>query len=131
MDLSKLQEDPEKLKQLISLLSSLLPDDESEEEAVNTKSKKKKPDPIKNNSRKLNTKSTRENRFLDMPEANMHKEDCLIDKKLQKYPPSLRNRPVNFVKVKCRVCGKTEKVSENVVDSTDRYKCNNCSTSAG
>jgi hypothetical protein len=131
MDLGKLQEDPEKLKQLISLLSSLLPDDETEEEPANTKTKKNKVDPIKNNSRKLNTKSTRENRFLDMPEANMHKEDCLIDKKLQKYPPSLRNRPVNFVKVKCRVCGKIEKISENVVDSTERYKCNNCSTSAG
>ena len=131
MDLAKLQEDPEKLKQLISLLSSLLPDDETEEEPANTKTRKNKVDPIKINSRKLNTKSTRENRFLDMPEANMHKEDCLIDKKLQKYPPSLRNRPVNFVKVKCRVCGKTEKISENVVDSTERYKCNNCSTSAG
>jgi hypothetical protein len=129
MDLAKLQEDPEKLKQLISLLSSLLPEDETEEELVD--SKKKKSDPIKNNSRKLNTRSARENKFLDMPEANMHKEDCLIDKKLQKYPPSLRNRPVNFVKVKCRVCGKTEEISENVVDSTERYKCNNCSTSAG
>jgi hypothetical protein len=120
MDLAKLQEDPEKLKQLITLLSSLLPDDETKE-----------PDPIKNNSRKLNTKSARKNKFLDMPEAKMHKEDCLIDKKLQKYPPAPRNRPVNFVKVKCRVCGKTEKISENVVDSTDRYKCNDCSTSAG
>jgi hypothetical protein len=129
MDLAKLQEDPEKLKQLISLLSSLLPEDETEEELVD--SKKKKSDPIKNNSRKLNTRSARENKFLNMPEANMHKEDCLIDKKLQKYPPSLRNRPVNFVKVKCRVCGKTEEISENVVDSTERYKCNNCSTSAG
>lgn len=128
MDLTKLQEDPEKLKQLISLLSSLLPEDETEELVD---SKKKKSDPIKNNSRKLNTRSARENKFLDMPEANMHKEDCLIDKKLQKYPPSLRNRPVNFVKVKCRVCGKTEEISENVVDSTERYKCNNCSTSAG
>jgi len=128
MDLAKLQEDPEKLKQLISLLSSLLPEDETEELVD---SKKKKSDPIKNNSRKLNTRAARENKFLDMPEANMHKEDCLIDKKLQKYPPSLRNRPVNFVKVKCRVCGKTEEISENVVDSTERYKCNNCSTSAG
>jgi hypothetical protein len=128
MDLGKLQEDPEKLKQLISLLSSLLPDDKEEE---STKTKKKKSDPIKNNSRKLNTKSTRENRFLDMPEAGMHKEDCLIDKKLQKYPPTLRNRPISFVTVKCRVCGKSEEISENMVDSTDRYKCNNCSTSAG
>lgn len=131
MDLGKLQEDPEKLKQLISLLSSLLPEDEEDEESADTKTKKKKSDPIKNNSRKLNTKSTRENRFLDMPESGMHKEDCIIDKKLQKYPPTLRNRPVNFVKVKCRVCGKSEEISENVVDSTDRYKCNNCSTSAG
>jgi hypothetical protein len=131
MDLGKLQEDPEKLKQLISLLSSLLPEDEEGEESADTKTKKKKSDPIKNNSRKLNTKSTRENRFLDMPESGMHKEDCIIDKKLQKYPPTLRNRPVNFVTVKCRVCGKSEEISENVVDSTDRYKCNNCSTSAG
>ena len=130
MDLAKLQEDPEKLKQLISLLSSLLPDD-NEEETISSKTKKKKSDPIKNNSRKLNTKSTRENKFLDMPEAEMHKQDCLIDQKLQKYPPTLRNRPVNFVTVKCRVCGKSEEISENIVDSSERYKCNNCSTSAG
>ena len=56
MDLAKLQEDPEKLKQLISLLSSLLPDDE-EEESTTPKSKKKKSDPIKNNSRKLDNGS--------------------------------------------------------------------------
>ena len=66
-----------------------------------------------------------------MPECGMHKEDVEIDKKLQKYPPTARNRPVNFIDVRCRVCGKHDSVSENLVDSAERYKCNNCSRSPG
>jgi ribosomal protein S27E len=112
MDLDKLSKDPKKIKELISLLSSLISDEEETETP-------RVDDPIK------------DNKFTDMPEAKMHQEDVAIDKKLAKYPPTMRNRPVNFVEVKCRVCGKSEMVSENVVDSTDRYKCNNCATSPG
>jgi hypothetical protein len=119
MDLNKLSKDPKKIQELITLLSSLLPDDDHTN------------DPIKDTAKKINTKKKRTNKFSDMPEASMHKEDIEIDKKLWKHAPTIRNRPVDFVDVKCRVCGKTETISTNMIDSGDRYKCNNCSTSAG
>lgn len=125
MDLDKLAKDPKKIKELISLLSSLLPEDNNNDEDEYSDS------PIKNNTKKLNIKKKRTNKFSDMPEAKMHREDIEIDKKLAKYPPTIRNRPVDFVEVTCRVCGKTEKISANIVDSRERYKCNNCSTSPG
>lgn len=124
MDLEKLAKDPKKLQELISLLSSLLPDDTEDDEQYSDS-------PIKNNNKKLDIKKKRQNKFSDMPESKMHREDIEIDKKLAKYPPTVRNRPVDFVEVTCRVCGKTEKISANVVDSRERYKCNNCSTSPG
>lgn len=124
MDLQKLAKDPKKLQELISLLSSLLPEDDDKDQTIVD-------DPIKDTSKKFNTKKKRPNKFSDMPEAEMHKEDIEIDKKLCKYPPTIRNRPVDFVEVTCRVCGKTETISANMVDSRERYKCNNCSTSAG
>lgn len=127
MDLKKLAKDPAKIQELISLLSSLLPDESDAEESEQTETD----NPIKESSRKFNNKNKRLNKFSDMPEANMHKEDILIDKKLCKYPPTIRNRPVDFVEVTCRVCNKKEKISANMVDSRERYKCNNCSTSPG
>jgi ribosomal protein S27E len=128
MNLEDLAKNPEKIKDLISLLSSLLPDNqakdtEQDEEEVQEAM------PIK--SKKINTKKKRTNKFVLMPESGMHKDDCEIDKKLQKYPPTLRNRPANFVDVRCRVCGKTEQVRDSLVDSMDRYKCNNCARSPG
>jgi hypothetical protein len=67
-----------------------------------------------------------------MPELNMHKEDVAIDKKLAKFPPVSRARQFEMVDVKCRVCGRTETVSPSLVfEGLERYKCNNCSTSAG
>lgn len=120
MNIDELSKDPEKIKDLITLLSSLLPQQEqtaNTTEVIATK--------------KINTKQKRENHFLSMPEAKMHKEDCEIDKKLQKYPPTVRNRPINYVDVRCRVCGKSENIAESLVDSVDRYKCNNCSRSPG
>jgi hypothetical protein len=126
MDLQKLAKDPKKLQELISLLSSLLPEEDNDENEDTLPE-----DPIKDSSKKFNNKKKRVNKFADMPEANMHKEDIEIDKKLCKYPPTARNRPVDFVEVTCRVCNKTEKISANMVDSRERYKCNNCSTSPG
>jgi transposase-like protein len=62
----------------------------------------------------------------------MHKEDVAIDKKLAKFPPVSRARQFEMVEVKCRVCGRTETVSPSLVfEGLERYKCNNCSTSAG
>lgn len=120
MNIDELSKDPEKIKDLIAMLSALLPKQEQ-----NTTSAETIP------TKKINTKQKRENRFLSMPEAKMHKDDCEIDKKLQKYPPTARNRPVNYVNVRCRVCSKVENVAESLIDASDRYKCNNCSRAPG
>lgn len=132
-------QNPEQIKLLISMLQSLLPKDE--EEIINTIKKTKK---TKDKTRKVDefdnpnikTKSTRmpsgrQNKFLSMPERNMHKADVEIDKKLAQQPPSPRTRTFETVEVRCRACGKTEEVNPAILDSTDRYKCNKCSTMAG
>ena len=71
------------------------------------------------------------NKFDKMAEFNMCKEDVEIDQKIRKPPPSARNRPFDFVKVQCRVCGKKDKIAPSLIETTDRYKCNKCSTGAG
>ncbi len=123
MDINELSKDPDKIKQLISLLSSFLPDTNDDEETNDS--------PIKSKTTKLNSGKKRKNKFTDMPEKNMHKEDVEIDKKLQKGPPTPRSRESSLVEASCRICGRKEKISSGLVDSLDRYKCNQCSTSAG
>ena len=66
-----------------------------------------------------------------MSECRMHKADVAIDKKLNKFPPTQRGRPFQAVEVRCRVCGKTEKVSGSLAECGERYKCNKCSTGPG
>lgn len=129
MDLENLASNPEQIKQLISLLSSLLPKDQigiveqdtpEEQESV-IRTKKVKQD-----------KKRSVNKFLAMPESKMHKDDIEIDKKLQKYPPTARNRESALVDVTCRVCGKIEKIASVLAsESRGRYKCNQCSTNPG
>lgn len=123
--------DPEQIKQLISALQGLLPKDKSDDQVVENKEPKELPDHnIKTKTRKL--KSEHYNKFDNMPEAQMHKSDSLIDKKLSVHPPSPRTRQFEPIDVKCRSCGKTEKINPVLLpDSTDRYKCNKCSTTAG
>jgi hypothetical protein len=78
------------------------------------------------------TKAPRPNKFSDMPEKNMHKEDIAIDKKLAVHPPVPRARQFASVDVQCRVCGRKETVNPVLLpDSVERYKCNKCSSSAG
>jgi len=128
MDLNELAKNPDQIKALIGLLSSLLPDQQnpSEEEA----------DDIPDNA--IKTKKARQNKkkfvnkFLNMPEAKMHKEDTEIDKLLQVHPPTARQRDANLIDVTCRVCGKKETVAASLAtESRGRYKCNTCSTNAG
>ncbi len=122
---------PQEIKQLIQMLQQMLP----KEDVV--KNKSTEPDDFVES--KIRTKSirsdkinNRENKFLDMPERNMHKSDSAIDKKLCINPPTPRNRKFSAVKVRCRICGKEEKVNPAIVpEPADRYKCNKCSTSAG
>jgi len=72
------------------------------------------------------------NKFLSMAEKDMHKDDIEIDKKLAKFPPVSRARDFEMIDVVCRVCGRKETISPSLLfDAPDRYKCNNCSTSAG
>lgn len=132
---------PEQIKQLISLLQGLLP---KEDTIVADKQKKKprkekvsKSEHIKsNNNIKTKTRTLKQensyNKFLEMPEMAMHKSDTEIDKKLCKHPPTKRNREYEPIKVMCRVCGKNESINPAILpDSSDRYKCNKCSSSNG
>lgn len=118
--------DNDDIKALIAILQKGLSDDidgESPQSKKKTKSRKTK-----------NGKSTnpvKENKFDDMPEARMHKEDTAIDRKLAKMAPVPRNRPYTPITIQCRVCGKQESVCPSLIESVDRYKCNKCSSSAG
>lgn len=116
--------DNDDIKQLIAILQRGLDnndDDDNEEEIIEKPVAKKK------------TKTTKKNKnlFEQMPEKTMHKDDIAIDRKLQKLPPTQRARNFKQLTVKCRVCGREEKINPVLVESTERYKCNKCSTSAG
>lgn len=128
MDLNDLAKNPEQIQALISLLSSLLPKKneelDSEVEVENTHNIKTK--------KVKNSKKNFVNKFLSMPESKMHKEDTAIDKLLQVYPPTERQRKTPLIKVQCRVCGKKETVATTLAtESRGRYKCNVCSTTPG
>lgn len=119
----------EQIQQLINALQALLPNNEPNN---------KKPPKNKNNIKTKKTRSDKknnddqENKFLSMPEMNMHKSDTKIDKKLSQQPPTPRNRPFKYLDVTCRSCGKKDKVNPKILpESADRYKCNKCSTNAG
>jgi len=120
---------PEQIKKMIAMLQSMLPEDESEPEI--SKNKENTPN---NTIRTINRKPqpSTVNKFDQMMEASLHKSDIEIDKKLAKYDPTPRLRKFNFIKVTCRVCGKSEDISPSLLsDTPDRYKCNKCSRSAG
>ena len=117
---------PEQIKLMIAMLQKLLPDNDKENTIQNeTQAIKQKTVSSKNQSR--------HNKFVDMPEKNMHKEDSKIDQLLSVNPPVARAREFSTINVTCRVCGKTEDIPPSLAtaDSKTRYKCNNCSTSAG
>lgn len=124
MDLNDLSNNPEQIKQLIGLLQSLLP--QAENTDVTNVSNNKKPRKKRNNKKETGNTN---NKFLNMPEANMHKDDLDIDKKLAKFPPTPRSRKFTNIEVRCRSCGRTETVNPVLVHDTERYKCNRCSAS--
>lgn len=129
-------QNPEQIKLLISMLQSLLPKEGTPATKTSKKNKNKTRKVDEFDNPNIKTKSTRmsssrQNKFLSMPERNMHKADVEIDKKLAQQPPSPRTRTFEPVEVRCRACGKTEEVNPAILDSTDRYKCNKCSTMAG
>lgn len=120
----------EKLKQLLTAMLETLSEGDSDNE-------KATPQPATNN---ITTSQNRghkkygggDNLFLNMPEANMHKQDVEIDKLLAPKHLTSRNRPSTLIDVTCRVCGKNERVSRSLVpESSNRYKCNECSKGVG
>ena len=73
---------------------------------------------------------------LTVEEKKQLEEASKSDKEMGAHEP--RERPVkvnkgdNRIEMRCRVCGKTEKVSPGLVPpEKDRFKCNSCCCSAG
>lgn len=116
--------DPEQIKALISVLQNMLPKEKTDTEQSSK---------IKTKTRSAKKQELSNNKFLDMPERNMHKSDSAIDRKLSINPPTPRTRKFEPINVRCRVCGKSEKVSPRMLadSDTDRYKCNKCAAAAG
>jgi hypothetical protein len=148
MDLNDFAENnPDQIKSLISLLQTLLdqqqaPKSTNQTKKSSTKKTKKPKESFSNNTTTKNqkkfsnskqTKNTKTlNKFDSMSEFNMHKDDALIDKKLVQVPPVARIRDFEFIDVVCRTCGKKETIAPALVlDSPSRYKCNRCATNAG
>lgn len=131
--------DPEDFKQLIGILQKLVETNVSKSDKTEEREEESTAQINSNKIRTSNKKSkvgkSKDggfvNKFLDMKEATMHKNDSEIDKKLNKYPPTQRSRAFKLIDVKCRVCGKNEQVAPGIVESISRYKCNKCSTSPG
>lgn len=131
---------PEQIKQLIGILSSLLPTDGADEE-IDTKPKKPKTRRRSTQTKKTTTNKTTKfkkdtsqhtNKFVDMPESQMFREDPGVAKKLYQQPPMKRRSRKNKINVTCRICGKREEISSGLLyGDVDRYKCNKCCSNAG
>lgn len=123
--------EPEKIQAMISILQSMLTQqdnsDETEQEVSPQKSKQSSKKKISGSK----TKKQSINKFDSMPEMRMHKEDITVDKKLAVHPPVPRARPFELISVQCRVCGRKEEINPVLLTDYDRYKCNKCSSSAG
>jgi hypothetical protein len=120
----------EDIKQLINILQKAL-DPVSGVDNQQTDGKiveeKQKRSYTKKSSKKDKTQTEDKKPFF----YDLHKEDIEFDKKVSKYPPTPRTRKFSLISVKCRTCGKEEKVSPYLAESKDRYKCNKCSACPG
>jgi hypothetical protein len=131
MDPKDMLNDPEKIKDMIAMLQALLPQTEDSKTTTKRKnSKSTKATPAKAKKSKQ-TPDNSGNKFLEMQEMYMFKDDAAIDKKLSKNPPIPRTRHFSSITVKCRVCGRSEEVNPGLVYDSSRYKCNNCSSTQG
>jgi SUMO ligase MMS21 Smc5/6 complex component len=121
---------PEQISAMINMLQHMLETQSSQSSQKNSDTHSIKPE--KKIKKRTSKNSSFVNKFVDMPEKNMHKEDIEIDKKLKIQPPVPRTRKFIAVDVTCRVCGKKEKVSPALLtEGATRYKCNKCCSSAG
>lgn len=116
--------DNDDIKQLIAILQKGLTNEPATTTTTPKRTRTAKP-------KAKTAKPKQINKFEQMAEFNMCKEDIAIDQKIIKPPPSARLRDFEPIKVRCRVCGKNEKVAPNLVESIERYKCNKCATGAG
>lgn len=131
MDPKELLQNPEKIKDLIAVLQALLPNsDDQPKESPPSKPKAKRKS-AKSKKTEIEDSAESKNKFLEMQEMYMFKEDTSVDKKLSKNPPIPRTRRFSMITVKCRVCGRSEEVNPNLVYDASRYKCNNCSSTQG
>lgn len=127
----------EKIEALINILQSMLVPETKEDMEEGSVSDvvmvdKKKKTTAKTKNKRGKSRPQFVNKFDSMSERRMHKEDSVIDKKLNIIPPVPRERHFELVEVKCRICGKEEEVSPSlIVDGAGRYKCNNCCTNSG
>ena len=124
---------PAQIKQMIGMLKAMLPEDKEEAVAVKTDvSPLINPNtPIKDAGPSYRT-GKHNNKFDEMMENKLHKQDTELQKKLSQYPPVPRNRSVSMVKATCRICGKSEEVSASLLyEGEARYKCNSCSKGSG
>lgn len=126
---------PDQIQQMIAMLQAMLP-----------KTTPSNPDAEKisddiaevDHTEKIKTRPSKKisggfsNKFDEMMEARLHKEDIEIDKMLAVHAPTPRTRRFEPVRVTCRVCGKSETVNPTALsESKDRYKCNTCARSPG
>lgn len=118
---------PEQIQQMIQLLQSMLTDNSDRPQNIEKKTKKKNSTGPQKSKK---SKPSRENKFDEMAEKYMHKEDIAIDKKLIVQPPVPRSRKFKYVETMCRICGKKEKVNPVLITESG-YKCNKCSASPG
>lgn len=124
--------DKDDIMALIAILQKGLQDDEPQDKKKTQSTKTKKSKITNKTTRNKKFSGQEENKFLSMGVKDLHKEDTTIDKLLSKGPRAQRTRKFNVIEVKCRSCGKTEKINPVLLyDSVDRYKCNVCCTSPG
>lgn len=121
------------IKQLIAILQRGLSSDSDEIEQDNEEQPTQNVKSIKKSkTNRADKKEKRINKFDQMMERTMHKNDAQIDKLLNVHPPSIRTREFDPVRVQCRVCQRVEEVNPSLIlDSPSRYKCNRCSGAPG
>jgi hypothetical protein len=131
--------DPQQIQQMIQLLQAMLPatdqrttTDEGVRDSGSSPERKPRKKKTNTSTHNIKAKPERENKFDQMAELHMHREDIAVDKKLSIQPPVPRARKFRMIKATCRVCGRTEDINPILItDSLDRYKCNKCSAGAG
>jgi len=137
----------DKKEQLASLLASLSPEQMEEFEALlhkssvtsrNTKKKKRRGKGKRKKREAAKVKEQQAEREPPMEDSPPTDDFFLKDLRLtasereELEEASRSDKEMDRVEMRCRICGKTEKVSPGIVPpERDRFKCNACCCSAG